>query len=114
MKSIRTWTERDISEENLIKDSNGKFIKFRRSEFTVRMKFDNMEMWTPTNNEIVEILRQICECEDKKYPAGPGRNMFFIKHVYPLFKPYLEKNGFKLQEREKTFVEGVCNENKEP
>lgn len=32
--------------------------------------------------------------EDRKYPEGLGRNMMFLKYIYPIFKEYLDKHGF--------------------
>jgi len=102
----------DRSKENLIKDSEGRVIGYKRSQYILQVpiKFimiqGNIEkLWTPWNYQIAEILNQICICEDNKYPTGLGRNMFFNAYIYPLFKEYLKKNGFNPNFNEISFCE---------
>ncbi|GAH67389.1 unnamed protein product [marine sediment metagenome] len=104
IKAREPWVGEDNSSENVIKNTDGS-ITYRRSRYTVRQPFDITKQWVPTNDDIVKILRKICECEDQKYPNGLGRNMLLLKHIYPIFKNYLDTNGFKPQLRDLEFSE---------
>jgi len=94
IKARKSWIGEDNSPENLIKDSEGNIIDYKRSRFTVRVPFDITKQWTPFNADIIDILTKIAECEDKKYPNGLGRNMILLKYIYPIFKEYLDSHGF--------------------
>jgi len=62
-----------------------------------------------TYAEVFEMIKGVCECEDKKYPKPKmERNMLFVKHIYPLFKTYLLNNGFTLSKNEEDFVAKVA------
>ena len=89
IKSRKAFIQEDNSPENLIKDLNGNIVGYKRSRYTVNVPFEITKLWTPFNEEIAEIIKQIAECEDKKYPYGMGRNMFFYKFVFPIYEKEL-------------------------
>jgi len=94
IKSRKPFVAEDNSENNLIKDKEGKITGYKRSRYTVRIPFEVTKLWTPFNKDIILTLNEICKCEDKKYPEGLGRNMIFLAYIYPMFKDILDKTGF--------------------
>jgi len=93
-----------IKEKKKVKFINVSQIEIRKGEgrhpFKCVTIFNNGSEWVIR----MPLLSKLCEsvgiCEDKKYPQGLGRNMFLLANLIKIYKPYLEKNGFKLNEED--------------
>ena len=86
--------EKDEREENLIKNEAGEVIGFKQSEYTCKIYLPNDSWFVIENPDIEKVLKLIAENEDYKYPYGMGRTMILLKHIYPIFKEYLDSHGF--------------------
>jgi len=94
----------DEREVNKIRNDKGEIIGYKQSKCTCRITFDNGDFSVIHFEDLVEIIKLLCENEDKKYNAKEnpnvlGRNMFLLYYLLPLF-PYLKKNGFNPSERD--------------
>jgi hypothetical protein len=53
-------------------------------------------------------LEKLCEgigiCEDKKFPNGLGRNMFFLAHLFDIYKEYFKKHNLILNDNDYNFA----------
>ena len=88
----------DNREENLIKDSEGKVISHKQSQFVCHFNFTDKygsKYFFPINfPELFKALELINKNEDFKYPNGLGRKMLFYAYIYPMYKNILEENKF--------------------
>ena len=104
MKIKEIKLERDLRENNILeRDLDGNPIKFKQSEFVCKLIMDDNRYCVIKFEDLIKALRLICENEDYKYPNGLGRKMPFYAYIYPLFKDFLLKNGFKLNINEFNF-----------
>jgi len=92
--------EPDIRKSNILKrDSTGKPIKFKQSKCTcqIHLEDNNGEeyIWVARNESLAKAIKLIAENEDKKYPLGLGRNLFFLSWLYEIYIKYLVGFGFR-------------------
>lgn len=99
----------DNRESNLIRDPTGNILGYKQSKCTCRVILEDKKgeefLWVAENKSVSEIIKQIAENEDKKYdiknkPWLLGRNMFFLSYLYQIYKDYLDKYGFKPDEKD--------------
>lgn len=95
----------------LERDSNGKPTKFKQSENTCRFiledKDNNEYIWVARNESLYAAIEKIGLNEEKKYPNGFGRNMFFLAWLYDFYEHYLTKFGFRPPEKDLDFCKSM-------
>jgi len=102
LKVEKIEMKEDVRDSNLIKNNAGEIIGYKQSKCTCRITFTNGTFWVVHFEDLVEIIKLLCENEDKKYSTNPknlGRNMFLLYYFLPLF-PYLKKYGFNPPEED--------------
>ena len=81
--------------------------------------FSNKTMWTSKFKEVATSLKLLSFCEEEKYikksgKRKQGRNMFFLAYLYPLYKKYLEKHGFKINHNDLDFARNTTLKYSDP
>lgn len=101
----------------LEKDSKGKPIKFKQSKCTCNIIFldqnNNEYLWVAKNKDLAEAIELIAKSEDKKYPYGLGRNLFFLSWLYQIYEKYLTRHGFNPPKEDLEKGEKFKNANKD-
>jgi len=77
----------------------------RGHKFKCVAMFDNGNEWTVRMGELEKLCEAIGICEDRKYPNGLGRNMFFLAHLTEPYKNYFNVKGILIPKNDLEF----CN-----
>ena len=106
----------DDRESNIIRDNSGNKISNKQSEYTCKFiledKDNNEYVWVAENKSLYTAIEKIGLNEDKKYPNGLGRNMFFLAWLYDFYEHYLTKFGFKPSAQDLAFSKKMKHGNK--
>lgn len=106
LKVDRIVLEKDLRPSNLLKDNEGNIIGYKQSEYTCKVYFETGEsFWVPLGEDLGSILKLISKNEDYKYPNGLGRDMFLLAYIYPIYRKYLLRYGFKPKEMDLKFAQ---------
>ena len=97
----------DDRESNIVRDSSGNVIGNKQSKCTCKFVLENKEgnefEWVAENKSLYTAIEKIGLNEEKKYPNGFGRNMFFLAWLYDFYEHYLTKFGFNPPKKDLDF-----------